>query len=129
MSYVQPGQPAPPMQPQIATRKKGRPVLGAISGIFLGLGLAILAQQYAILPLDTLTLFGLPGGLLVFGLILGLIPRGGGKPKGDGVVIAEAPPVSQPYQGPDAVFCTSCGMAIEPGLVFCTSCGAPLAGG
>ena len=48
---------------------KGRPVLGAISGLFLGIFLAILLQQFGVRPLDTLSVFGLP----VLGMALGLV--------------------------------------------------------
>lgn len=49
---------------------KGRPILGAISGLFLGLFLAILLQQMSIWPLDNLSVFGLPIAGLVLGLLL-----------------------------------------------------------
>lgn len=47
---------------------KGRPVLGAISGLFLGLFVALLLQQFGIRPLDNLSVIGLP----ILGLVLGL---------------------------------------------------------
>lgn len=46
----------------------GRPVLGFISGLLFGLFLALVLQQFGIMPLNTLSLIGLP----VIGIILGL---------------------------------------------------------
>lgn len=46
----------------------GRPVLGFISGLLFGLFLALVLQQFAILPLSTLSVIGFP----VIGIILGL---------------------------------------------------------
>lgn len=48
---------------------KGRPVLGVISGLFLGLFAALLLQQFGIRPLDNLSVIGLP----VLGIVLGLV--------------------------------------------------------
>jgi predicted acyltransferase len=47
----------------------GRPALGSISGLFLGLFAAVLLQQYGVRPLDTFSLIGLP----IIGLIVGLV--------------------------------------------------------
>jgi hypothetical protein len=43
-------------------------VLGAISGFFLGVALAVLLQQFGLRPLDNLSVFGLP----LLGLVLGI---------------------------------------------------------
>ena len=48
---------------------KGKPVLGVVSGLFFGLFLAILLQQFGIRPLDNLSVIGLP----VLGMVLGLV--------------------------------------------------------
>lgn len=48
---------------------KGRPVLGAISGLFFGIFLAVLLQQFGIRPLDNLSVIGLP----ILGVVLGLV--------------------------------------------------------
>lgn len=48
---------------------KGRPVLGAISGLFFGIFLAVLLQQFGIRPLDNLSVIGLP----ILGVALGLL--------------------------------------------------------
>lgn len=48
---------------------KGRPVLGAIAGLLLGLFLALDLQQFGIRPLDNLSVIGLP----LLGLVLGLL--------------------------------------------------------
>lgn len=47
----------------------GRPVLGSISGLFLGLFAAVLLQQYGVRPLDTFSVIGLP----IIGLVVGLV--------------------------------------------------------
>ena len=49
---------------------RGRPVLGAISGLFFGLFLALLLQQFGIWPLDNTRFFGLPAVGLVLGLLM-----------------------------------------------------------
>lgn len=51
---------------------KGRPVLGVIAGLFLGIFLALLLQQFGIRPLDNLSVIGLP----VLGVVLGLVMAG-----------------------------------------------------
>jgi hypothetical protein len=50
----------------------GRPVLGAISGLLFGIFLALDLQQFAIRPLDSFSVIGLPAIGLVVGLALGL---------------------------------------------------------
>ena len=47
----------------------GKPVLGVISGLFLGIFLALLLQQFGIRPLDNLSVIGLP----ILGVVLGLV--------------------------------------------------------
>ena len=47
---------------------RGRTWLGGIAGLFFGVGVAVLLQQFAIWPLDNLTFFGLP----IVGIALGL---------------------------------------------------------
>ncbi len=49
-------------------RARGRPVLGAISGLFLGVFAALDLQQFGVRPLDNLSVFGLP----LIGLVVGL---------------------------------------------------------
>jgi hypothetical protein len=49
---------------------KGRPMLGAISGLFFGLFVAIDLQQFGVRPLDTFAVFGFPAVGLVLGLAL-----------------------------------------------------------
>lgn len=55
---------------------KGRRVRGAISGLICGLGIAVLLQQFAVVPLTTAVLFGIPVGMALVGIALGW-PRGG----------------------------------------------------
>ena len=47
---------------------KGRPVLGFISGLLFGLFLALVLQQFGIMPLSTLSVVGFP----IIGIVLGL---------------------------------------------------------
>lgn len=49
-------------------KARGRPVLGAVSGLLLGLFVAVDLQQFGVVALDNLTFFGLP----LLGLLLGL---------------------------------------------------------
>jgi hypothetical protein len=51
-------------------RFPGRPVLGAVSGLFFGLWVAVDLQQFSIRPLDTMAVFGFPAVGLVLGLLL-----------------------------------------------------------
>jgi len=44
---------------------------GALSGVLAGVGIAVLLQQYAVVPLTTLVLVGVPLGLALVGLALG----------------------------------------------------------
>ncbi len=48
---------------------KGKPVRGVFSGFFFGLFLALTLQQYAVYPLNTLSLIGFP----LIGIALGLV--------------------------------------------------------
>jgi hypothetical protein len=48
---------------------RGKPVLAAISGVFFGLFLALVLQQWAIYPLTPLSVIGLP----ILGLMLALL--------------------------------------------------------
>jgi hypothetical protein len=48
---------------------KGKPVLGVFSGLFFGIFLALLLQQFGIRPLDNLSVIGLP----ILGVVLGLV--------------------------------------------------------
>ena len=58
---------------------KGRPILGIVSGLFMGLFVAVLLQQYGVRPLDNLSLFGLPGAGVVLGLVVAAIAPFGSK--------------------------------------------------
>ena len=49
----------------------GHRVRGTISGIVFGLGLAILLQQFGIVPLSTLVLVLVPLGCALLGLAIG----------------------------------------------------------
>jgi len=68
--------------------RKGRPILGAIAGLLLGGFVALDLQQYAIRPLDNVTIIGLPFAGLVIGIALGVLhPLRPGR---------RTPPSSQP---------------------------------
>ena len=56
----------------MARRAKGRPILGAISGLLFGLFLSILLTVYAAVPLDSVLYFVLVPAGLVVGLFLGI---------------------------------------------------------
>lgn len=63
---------------------QGRPVLGAISGLLLGLFIAIDLQQFGVWPLDTWTAYGMPVLGLVLGLVLARVaPFGGSSDRHD----------------------------------------------
>lgn len=47
----------------------GRTILGLVSGLLLGLALAVDLQQFAVRPLDSLSIIGLP----VLGLAVGVL--------------------------------------------------------
>ena len=91
-------------------RTKRRPVLGAISGFFLGVFIALLLAIYAVRPLDAISAFGLPALGLVLGLLIGTIapfrqepPAGfvaGGPPTGPWPPPPGAPPGGPPPPGP-----------------------------
>lgn len=51
---------------------RGRPVLGAVSGLFLGIFVALDLQQFGVRPLDNFSVIGLPLVGLALGLVLGL---------------------------------------------------------
>lgn len=54
---------------------KGRRVRGVISGFVCGLGIAVLLQQFGVVPLTTALLVAVPVGMAIVGLALGW-PRG-----------------------------------------------------
>jgi hypothetical protein len=52
-------------------KRRGRPVLGAISGLLLGVFAAVDLSMFGIAAPSTLTVIVLPVGLFVLGIILG----------------------------------------------------------
>ena len=54
---------------------QGHRVQGALSGVLFGLGVAVLLQQFAVVPLTLVVLLALPLGGALLGLGLGW-PRG-----------------------------------------------------
>lgn len=56
----------------------GHRVRGGLSGLLFGLGVAILLQQFGIVPLTTVMLVALPGSMTLLGVGVGW-PRGTSK--------------------------------------------------
>ena len=48
----------------------GRTILGLLSGLLLGLALALDLQQFAVRPLDSLSVIGLPLAGMVVGVLV-----------------------------------------------------------
>ncbi|MGD2051572.1 MAG: hypothetical protein PVI35_03760 [Acidimicrobiia bacterium] len=62
---------------------RGRPILGAISGLFFGLFLSLNLMLWGIWPLDRVSVFGLPILFLIVGLGLAIVaPLGRSKAGG-----------------------------------------------
>jgi hypothetical protein len=60
--------------------RRGRPVLGAFGGLLLGIGVAVLIQQYGLWPLDPLLAYGMPALFLLLGVLFARwAPFGGGQ--------------------------------------------------
>lgn len=60
--------------------RRGRPALGAFGGLLLGIGVAVLIQQYGLWPLDPLLAYGLPALFLLLGVVFARwAPFGGGQ--------------------------------------------------
>jgi uncharacterized YccA/Bax inhibitor family protein len=60
-------------------RRRGRPVLGAICGLFLGIFVALDLLMFNVRPLDTLSVVVLPLVGLVLGIVIGLAAPFGKK--------------------------------------------------
>ena len=84
-------------------RRRGRPVLGAISGLLLGAFVAVDLMMFKVHRLDDLSVFGLPAIGLVLGILLGLLPPFGGGPAAPASAApatgTAAPPVEAPPEG------------------------------
>ena len=74
---------------------KGRPVLGAIAGLFFGLFVAVDLQQFSVRPLDSLSLFGLPALGLVVGILFAAWAPFGRKRAGQTSSAADDSPGSE----------------------------------
>lgn len=74
-------------------KARGRPVLGAISGLLFGFFVAVDLQQFAVRPLDNVSFFGLP----LVGLLLG-IGLATWAPFGRKAATAAVPQASRPAQ-------------------------------
>jgi hypothetical protein len=63
---------------------RGRPILGAISGLLFGLFLSLNLMLWGLWPLDRVSVFGLPILFLLIGLGLAMLaPFGRGKAGGN----------------------------------------------
>jgi len=63
---------------------RGRPILGAISGLLFGLFLSVNLMLWGLWPLDRVSVFGLPILFLLIGLGLAMVaPLGRGKAGGN----------------------------------------------
>lgn len=58
---------------------RGRPILGAISGLFFGAFLSLTLMLWGIWPLDRMSVFGLPALFLVIGILLAMLAPLGRK--------------------------------------------------
>ena len=81
-------------------RRRGRPVLGAISGFFLGLLLGIDLLIFGVVALDSVLLLVLPIAGLVVGIALPLVVRRVAGPSADRT--APGPGSYVPPPPPDA---------------------------
>lgn len=80
---------------------QGRRVRGAISGLVCGFGIAVLLQQFAVLPLTTAVLLGIPVGMALVGIAVGWPRRGGAPARPAGEAVAAAAPVAPVSAPPD----------------------------
>jgi hypothetical protein len=53
-------------------RRRGRPVLGAISGLFLGIFVSVDLMMFNVMPFDTFSVAGLPLIGLILGIVIGM---------------------------------------------------------
>jgi hypothetical protein len=61
-------------------RHRGRPILGAIAGLFLGALVAADLALFGVRPLDEIAVYGFPIAGLLLGLLIGLwAPLGRGR--------------------------------------------------
>lgn len=82
------------------TRRRGRPVVGAISGLLLGLFTSLDLVLFGVLPSNAQALLVLPPLGLVFGIVLGLTAplgrRGKAAPPDDGQTASPPEPEPEP---------------------------------
>jgi hypothetical protein len=76
--------------------RRGRPILGAISGLFLGIFVALDLMMFKVRTLDNLSVIGLPAIGLILGVVLGLVAPFGKRqeaaPMETTPVVDSAPP-------------------------------------
>jgi hypothetical protein len=82
-------------------KAKGRPILGAISGLLFGLFLTITLTVYAGVPFDSVLYIILTAGGLVLGIVLGFLgPFRRNRKRPAHVSVPQPPP--RPEPAPDA---------------------------
>jgi multisubunit Na+/H+ antiporter MnhB subunit len=69
-------------------KRRGRPVLGVIAGLFFGLSIGLVLLVFGVLALDSTVLVILPIAGVVVGLVLALVAPLGGR--------SASPPAPQP---------------------------------
>ncbi len=86
-------------------KQRGRPVLGAVSGFFLGLFVGLDLLFFGVIPLDSVMITALPIVGLIAGIVLGVAaPLGRSKaaPAAAPPAWGEAPSAPPPYSPPPA---------------------------
>ncbi|MGH2808989.1 MAG: hypothetical protein ACRDKT_17130 [Actinomycetota bacterium] len=63
----------------VRSRRRGRPIAGAIAGLLLGVFVAADLMMFEIRPLDNISVIGIPVAGLVIGFLLGLWAPFGGR--------------------------------------------------
>jgi hypothetical protein len=83
-------------------RRRGRPVLGAVSGFFLGLFGAVDLLVFGAVELDSVVLIVLPVAGLVLGVVLALVARRVSSRPDELVAAAPtaSPPPAPPHDAP-----------------------------
>jgi hypothetical protein len=68
---------------------RGRPILGAVAGLFFGLFLSLTLMLWGVWPLDRMSLIGLPVLFMIVGLVLAFLAPLGRKKAGGAAATAE----------------------------------------
>lgn len=87
------------MEEQVVSRTQGHRLLGGVSGFAVGLGVAILLHQFAVVPLNV-WLLALPVGVMLIGVALGRPRVRTAAPVGTGGAATNSPAPSAPTSPP-----------------------------